>query len=351
MCLESPLLPFERPAEPLVVALGVGTNSVALLVGLAKLGIRPDAILFADTGTERVHTYQYLYAVLPAWLEKVGFPQVQVVRYRPAKFKNWPIYSSLLENCLTNRTLPSISYGRSACSAKWKISCQNKALAEWAPARECWSHGGKVRKAIGFDASARDRQRACGSLTYAIQDDESDRFTFWFALQEWGWDRERCAAEIAAAGLPSPEKSACFVCAGMKPREVSELSRRELQIIVIVEARARLRHLDYAAAKGWPNGVGKPMTEGIWRRATKGLRKGSVARPGSMTEYIAAEGLLPAGEVERLIALTPTRDLFRGEIVSWETWLAEICARAEAGAGGLAGPIEPAPLAPMLAAA
>lgn len=54
---------------PLVVSYGMGVDSTALLVGLAARGIRPDAILFADTGAERPETYAYL-APFNRWLEE-----------------------------------------------------------------------------------------------------------------------------------------------------------------------------------------------------------------------------------------------------------------------------------------
>src|SRR5215216_2891692 len=68
----------DRPI--LVVALGLGRDSTALLVLLYELGIRPDLILFADTGGEKPETYAYV-SVLNAWLVRVGFPLITVVRH------------------------------------------------------------------------------------------------------------------------------------------------------------------------------------------------------------------------------------------------------------------------------
>ena len=42
---------------PVIVAYGAGTNSTALLVGMHERGERPDLILFAETGGERVDPY------------------------------------------------------------------------------------------------------------------------------------------------------------------------------------------------------------------------------------------------------------------------------------------------------
>jgi hypothetical protein len=59
---------------------------------------------------------------------------------------------------------------------------------------------------------------------------ESPGFTNRFLLQEWGWDRDRCKAEIAAAGLPLPVKSACFFCPAMKKDEVTALHAKHPQL-------------------------------------------------------------------------------------------------------------------------
>jgi hypothetical protein len=42
-----------------VVAYGMGVDSTAMLIGLEQRGIRPDLILFADTGSEKPDTYLY----------------------------------------------------------------------------------------------------------------------------------------------------------------------------------------------------------------------------------------------------------------------------------------------------
>jgi hypothetical protein len=259
--------------RPLSVSYGLGVNSTALLVGLAQRRIRPDLILFADTGAEKDSTYEYL-PIVNSYLESQGFPAVTVVRYAPSKFKHWPPYRTLEENCLTNGTLPSISFGFSACSQKWKQVPQHRYIRQWKPAQDAWTEGRKVLKAIGYDCSARDRQRR----TYAEKFHEDPQYDYIYHLQLWGWDRDRCAKEIAAAGLPAPDKSSCFFCLAMKPDEVRALPADKLCRIVLMEARAKPR-LD--------------KVEGLWRASTK-------AKPGSMTKFIEDEGLLPKSEIERI---------------------------------------------------
>lgn len=299
-------LAFAAP-QPLVVSYGMGVNSTALLIELQRRGIRPDLILFADTGSEKAGTYAYR-PVINAWLARVGFPALQAVRYEPKDFKNYPPYHSLEENLLTNGTLPSLAFGFKSCSLKWKVAPQDAFVRGWRPARECWALGGRVRKAIGYDAGPADirRRNHAGNL-------EDPDFEYCYPLIDWRLDREACKAIIVQEGLPVPTKSACYFCPATKPEELAEATKDELRKIVVIEARAKPR---------------LQTIEGLWRKPVKGMRGGG-ARPGSMTEFIRERGLLDEDEIRRLEAMTPTRLLTRGEIESWQGWLAGLFERAE----------------------
>jgi len=315
--------------QPLVVCWGMGQDSTGMLIGLRDRGIRPELIIVADVGSERPETYAFR-PIFDDWLESVGFPRSVTVRYQPQDYKHWPPYRTLLENCLTNSTLPSLAYGFHACSSKWKIAPISSFISGLSWAREWWAEGGKILKAIGFDDSPHERRRAeRGCQTFAIQNDEKEKYELWFPLQQWGWTREDCVQAIHGAGLPVPPKSSCYFCPAIKPFEIDTLGRNELQIIVVLEARARQRHLDHAEAKGWPRGEGVPLCEGLWRRRVKGCR-GATPKPGSITEYIVEKGLLSSGEVDRLIAATPTEPLTDNDFErlgfnDWQNWLETIC--------------------------
>jgi hypothetical protein len=90
----------------LVVAYGLGVDSTAMLIEFAGRGIRPDLILFADTGGEKPEAYAYL-PVIQRYLARVGFPPVVTVRYQPKRAR----YSTLEQQCLHTGTLPSLAYG------------------------------------------------------------------------------------------------------------------------------------------------------------------------------------------------------------------------------------------------
>lgn len=263
-------------SAPVVAAWGMGIDSTAMIIEWVAQGLPLSAVLTADTGTERDETYAFL-PIFQQWMDARGIEH-HVVRYVPRRFKHWPPYFTLLENCLTNATLPSISFGQHSCSQKWKIQPQDKWVANWKPALDCWDGGGKVVKLIGYDASPADSRR------YAHREGHvCDRYDYRYPLREWGWDRDRCARRIREEGLPVPFKSACWLCAAQKVEELRSLPCWCLRLIVLVETRAapRLR-----------------TVEGLWRTST-------AARPGSMTTYIRDQGLLDAQEIEAIIAGAP----------------------------------------------
>ncbi|WP_300747622.1 phosphoadenosine phosphosulfate reductase family protein, partial [Pseudomonas sp.] len=172
---------------PLIVGFGGGVNSTAMLVGLYEKGIRPDVVVFADTGSEKPETYEYL-DVVAAYLDRVGFPNL--VRVKNAS----PIagYESLEDECLQTEQLPSKAFGRSGCSFKWKIAPQEKYTSTLPGVAELWASGGRVIKTLGYDAGEIRRS--------SLEHDE--RYDYWYPLREWAWDRSACVAAILRAGLP-----------------------------------------------------------------------------------------------------------------------------------------------------
>lgn len=196
-----------------MVAYGLGVNSTAMLVEFAARHIRPDLILFADTGGEKPETYQYL-PVVRTFLRRVGFPDVIVVRYQPKRAK----YDTLEGQCLHTQTLPSLAYGGKSCSLKYKRTPQDQFVRRWEPAQRCWQQGKRVVKAIGFDAGPADLRRQ--RYAEGQQPADDPRYHNWYPLIDWGLDRPRCEQAIVAAGLPVPLKSACFFCPAMKKPEI-----------------------------------------------------------------------------------------------------------------------------------
>jgi len=191
----------------LVVSYGGGVNSTALLIGYAERGIRPDLILFADTGGELPRTYAFVEE-FKEWLKSHDMPAITVV-------SNARSHQSLEDECLTNRTLPSLAFGFRGCSVKWKRQPMDRYIRdEWEPAKAQWEAGRQIHRAIGIDAGETHRGK--------IPDDK--RFTYEFPLIEWDWGRDECIDAIHRAGLTVPGKSSCWFCPALKKHEVITLA-------------------------------------------------------------------------------------------------------------------------------
>jgi hypothetical protein len=208
-------------------------NSTALLIQLAHARVRPDLLLFADTGSEKPETYTYL-ELRQVWLRRVGFPDLIIVRRRGVRVPDL----TLEDQCLRTGTLPSLAYGGKSCSLKWKVAPQNKFCNHWEPALRCWRSGLRAIKAIGYDAGPSDGRR--------IRDFRDPKYRFWYPLREFGLDRAACIDMIRSEGLAVPCKSACWFCPATKKPELIELQIKHPDLVkraVAIERRAlpRLR--------------------------------------------------------------------------------------------------------------
>lgn len=193
----------------IVLCYGAGTNTSAMLVGLKNKGIRPDLIIFSDTGAERPHTYAHI-EFMQKWLTSVGFPQIIIVKKTD---KNGNILT-LEDDLLKLKALPSVAYGFKTCSQKYKTQPIDKFLNNHFDAISVWNRGEKITKLIGFDADESHR----------IADYSDKKYNVQFPLVEWGWGRDECIGEIKKSGLPLPSKSSCFFCPNMRPHEIMELN-------------------------------------------------------------------------------------------------------------------------------
>lgn len=283
------------PFAPLCVSYGMGVDSTAMLIAMHRAGVRPDLITFADTGDEKPETYAYL-PIIQAWLASVGFPPVVVVRY--ADYAKHDRYATLYENCIANETLPGLAFGGKSCSLKYKAEVQNRYRATWAPAVQWWRSGSKSR-VQAFDKKGRPKFYAKGPkkgqprlivqyekrviVCIGYDDGPKDskrgavaadgRYTYEYPLRALGWDRDECARQILAAGLPLPPKSACFYCPSTTPEELAALDDAHPELgdkIIFMETLAK------------PN---LTNIQGLWRNGCKGTR-GGVAKPGAMSQFI-----------------------------------------------------------------
>lgn len=252
--------------QPVVVAYGVGRDSTAMLVEMYNRGIRPDAITFANVGSEKQQTYDFI-PIMRRWLRKVSFPDITVVQYEP---KIAP-YFSIEGNMILNATLPGAAFQIGSCTQKAKIAPQNKWSDTWEQGQRAFAQGHKIVKFVGFECDEIHRLKRADAKMHAGKGDKkyAQRFSVFYPLMEWGYDLEKCMEIIDAAGLPIPVKSACFFCPNQQMWEVAELSDDDRARIILMELVA---------------GPYNVKMRGLWRKGTRN-------KPGSITEYILQQKL------------------------------------------------------------
>ena len=235
---------------PFTVSYGGGTNSTAMLVGLLERGEKPDLITFADTGAEMPHTYEHLNAMQSKVNEWWGMEIVI------AKATYNGVFESLTDSCLRKKVLPSLAYGRKACSLKHKVEPQEKIIAKW------MKDGGlsSVVTCIGYDANEGHRRLSASSKEIRA----GKLVSYRYPLVEWQWRREECVQAICRHGLSQPGKSACFFCPASKPSEVLRLAKNHpdlMQTALEIEAGAQPNMKQYRGLGGennlWANWLEK----------------------------------------------------------------------------------------------
>lgn len=201
--------PLADISWPVVVSYGGGDNSRAMLIEMVRREVRPDLILFADTGGEMPETYDN-NAQFSAWLLAQGWPEITVVSDGRR---------TLEEECLEANTMPSLVFGFRSCSDKYKVRPQNRYVVGWQPAREAWAAGARVVKLIGYHAGE----------PWRVKDYNDARFVVEYPLVRWGWNSAKCIEVVRAAGFP-PGKSACFFCPARRKHEVIDMARRKPEL-------------------------------------------------------------------------------------------------------------------------
>jgi len=204
-------------ADKLIVSYGGGTNSTAMLIGMCRLGIKPDHVLFADTGGEKQETYEYIN-YFNKWLDQNKMPLIETVKYKTKH----GVELTLEQDIINNQTLPAIAFGWKTCSQKFKIQPQEKFIKERYP-----NHN--IIHLIGFDLGEQLRVKKNPLKGHINQ----------FPLIEWKWDRARCVEEILKEKLCLPGKSSCYFCPNMKKQEILNLNLAEKERVKFIEANAK----------------------------------------------------------------------------------------------------------------
>lgn len=215
-----------------VVSYGGGTNSSAILIGMAERGMKPALVMFADTGNEKPETYTHL-KTMHEWCMGVFGIGITVVRNElPQGLKDGSLYGE----CLRLGTMPSKTFGFSTCSMKWKVEPQIRLLKKWMVENGI-DH---VQHVIGYDADEIHRMEKAEKSRLDAKD-QRDWETNRYLLIEWDWGRDECVAAITRCGIEQPGKSACFMCPSSKKWEVLWLKEVHPKLYlksIALEARA-----------------------------------------------------------------------------------------------------------------
>src|SRR3546814_5554800 len=105
--------------QPIIPAYGAGVDSTAMIIEMVKRKVPIQAILFANTGSEKPETIAYL-PIFSAWLIANGYPPVTIVAYKG----NHGRYSSLHGACISNKVMPSLAYCGNSCRLTFKAAVQ-----------------------------------------------------------------------------------------------------------------------------------------------------------------------------------------------------------------------------------
>jgi hypothetical protein len=198
-----------------IVSFGGGTNSTAMIIGMYRRKIPIDLIVFSDTGVEMPHTYQHI-TEMNKWLIDHKLPNITIVEYANKDGSR----TTLEDDCINNKSLPSIAYGFKTCSLKHKKSVQEKYCNSLEQCNKIWKSGQKVNKFIGFDAG--EENRKTNAFASNLQD---KKYLTHYPLIDWEWYRDDCVKAIESEGLTLPGKSSCFFCPSMKKPEIRELKQ------------------------------------------------------------------------------------------------------------------------------
>lgn len=248
------------------VSFGGGVQSTALLVLAAQGRVAHRTFLFANVGSDSEHpgTLRYVAKVARPFAAAHGIELVELhSRRRDGSEKT--IYGEITRRGSRRELIPTRLTngmpGRRSCTAEFKI----EVVRRWLKAHGATAER-PARVAIGFSL---DELHRVGRR----RDNDVERPEY--PLIDLGLDRDGCAAVIADAGLPVPERSACWFCPFHRAAYWPELRRDEPELF---ERAARLEALINRRRRS----AGRPP---VWlTRHGRPIDKAVVAAPGPVSQ-------------------------------------------------------------------
>lgn len=179
-----------------ILNFGAGVNSTALIIEMLNRNMKPDYVIFADTGSEMPETYQHIER-MKIWFKEKGLEFIIV----KSKYNK-----TLYDYYFDKKLVPSRQFRD--CTDKFKKRPILNFLKQFKP------EGVKQYIGIGYDEPSRVRQS------------ETKWIEFEYPLWEWKITREKCIDIIKKEGLEVPIKSGCFMCPFQPKDSWKELWKR-----------------------------------------------------------------------------------------------------------------------------
>lgn len=187
---------------------GVQSVAIAVLIAQGKLP-KPDYMVIADTGRERLSTWDYLERHVQPMLAEVGL-RVEIAPHSLATVDLFshqdavlmPMYTTLTPNYVPEAAYPErgVSKLRTFCSSEWKARVIERYLKQTYKLKNyiTW---------LGYSFDGRDASR--------IKIDRNGQRVpgYYYPLVDTlPLTRSDCEQVILGAGLPLPRKSTCRGC-------------------------------------------------------------------------------------------------------------------------------------------
>ena len=207
-----------------ILSYGGGVNSTALLLEWLHHGNTLDALIFADTGSERPETYTYIEKYTKPFCKDNQIVFETVTRgHLPQHFDKDGKYINIYDNYFGNNSFPAV-YIRS-CTKEYKVTPINRLIKEKYP---------DAIQLIGIDAGESRRAKM-------VEDPETGEMISLYPekkypLLDWEIDRDGCIEIITKHGWPSPIKSGCFFCPFQKREQWKELYNTHPALYMKAEA-------------------------------------------------------------------------------------------------------------------
>lgn len=239
-----------------ILSYGGGVQSTAVLVLAASGRIEADAVLFCDVGedSENPGTVTYVRDVAQPYAAEHGLT-IEVLQWR----KRDGSQQTVLGKCMSPaRTVPipvrmsNGAPGRRSCTVDFKI----KQAQAWAK-RHGATADNPASMLLGISVDEAHRARGDSGCAWTV---------LAYPLLDLRLTRNACLAIITDAGLPVPDKSACWFCPFHTPAMWREMrAKRPEMFAAAVELEAHLNAKRGALGKDqvWLTRFGRPLAEAI----------------------------------------------------------------------------------------